>query len=1147
MKHIFSVIALLILFVTTVRAQSTYLRPQAGGRHVYTAMFDTGGYLTRWYVATDREGTRAKYNDVYYFDYVNFGEGIEYDGESQALVGTDLKAVSIQWGTDISVGDVYYVFVEVEGNGCTNRMAVKVTVSEGLLPINMPPVTQADTVQTFYGEPVYIDVLANDYDPDGDSIYTSQASIFTSGATAVVVNHDSLFYTPAPGFLGVDTLIYRVCDVVETLPYCVYDTVIVNVRDHIVAVNDTVQMLAGNQASTYILDNDTFSVSVITSIIDYPTYANAYIAIGQRLVVSSDGSYYGRDSLAYTITNPGGIDTAWVIIDIKPWVDASASAYCMNGEARVSWHVEPHGFTASSLDITFTQSDGELLQQFDGVALSGVYDWLDIADIESFTLNMSIADIAGLETTSIGLLRPYCTANGMVALRDTFEVLGEPTTFDVLANDYDPEGEGIDSSSLVIYIDENFTGPYHGTAIPDGRGNIIFTPDDDFSGIDSLIYMVCDASTSVACDTAMVIFTIYNNSPIVARDDYSTIFTGQTARVDILSNDYDREGHIDTTSIIQIDDPENGNAVIFGGVIIYQPLAGFEGRDSLLYSVCDTDIPLSCDSAWVFFTVIRNSGVVVNVDSVSTFVETDLVIEPLANDYDVDGVIDTASLSIVQNPKSGIATVAADGKVLYRPEVGFVGIDSFSYRVCDTGYPVMCGSAYVYVTVEDNNLGVVAVRDDVYLLGGEQVVVQVLANDYDPDTISNIVPSSVVIVTPPLSGAAVVNADGSITYSPNENNVAEIDSLLYRVCDDAPIVACDTAWVVFSANKYMPPVAVSDSVYMYIDDKLSIQILVNDKPLVGTIDTSATVVVRNPMNGSVTVDPVTSVITYEPVVCFAGVDSFSYVIYSSFGIQSNVATVYVTVTIDPTRDSDGDTVLDIDEDVVGSGNLCDSDTDNDGIPNYLDDDDDNDGIPTVDEIDDLNGNGIVDYLENWMSRAVDDIALAAIEMPVTIDVLLNDSATMNPSSLYILTNPTSGFVNIDADYNVVYTPDLTFEGVDVFEYVVCDYYNVCDTAKVDITVDDIVACPELFTPNGDGKNDYYIIGNVEKYPSNYFVVYNRWGNKVYEKSNYANDWDGYSNMRGSIGNRQLPVGVYYYIFKYGSNGRVKQGGLYIER
>ena len=71
--------------------------------------------------------------------------------------------------------------------------------------------------------------------------------------------------------------------------------------------------------------------------------------------------------------------------------------------------------------------------------------------------------------------------------------------------------------------------------------------------------------------------------------------------------------------------------------------------------------------------------------------------------------------------------------------------------------------------------------------------------------------------------------------------------------------------------------------------------------------------------------------------------------------------------------------------------------------------------------------------------------------------------------------------------------------------------------------------PEIFTPNGDDKNDLFEIPGISKFPDNELIIYNRWGNLVYSKSNYNNTWDGSSNKNTG----KLPAGTYYYILKLG--------------
>ena len=59
-----------------------------------------------------------------------------------------------------------------------------------------------------------------------------------------------------------------------------------------------------------------------------------------------------------------------------------------------------------------------------------------------------------------------------------------------------------------------------------------------------------------------------------------------------------------------------------------------------------------------------------------------------------------------------------------------------------------------------------------------------------------------------------------------------------------------------------------------------------------------------------------------------------------------------------------------------------------------------------------------------------------------------------------------------------------------------------------VTSSDPIFVVSGFTPNGDGKNDHFVVKGLESYKSNELIVFNRWGKVVYRSSNYQNDWDG---------------------------------------
>lgn len=85
--------------------------------------------------------------------------------------------------------------------------------------------------------------------------------------------------------------------------------------------------------------------------------------------------------------------------------------------------------------------------------------------------------------------------------------------------------------------------------------------------------------------------------------------------------------------------------------------------------------------------------------------------------------------------------------------------------------------------------------------------------------------------------------------------------------------------------------------------------------------------------------------------------------------------------------------------------------------------------------------------------------------------------------------------------------------------------NGCwDTISYSYTVAADPEAPNVFTPNGDGNNDLLLFKNLEYFPDTKLIIYNRWGNKIYETSDYQNNWtgDGHSN------------GVYYYLLTFSS-------------
>ncbi len=175
--------------------------------------------------------------------------------------------------------------------------------------------------------------------------------------------------------------------------------------------------------------------------------------------------------------------------------------------------------------------------------------------------------------------------------------------------------------------------------------------------------------------------------------------------------------------------------------------------------------------------------------------------------------------------------------------------------------------------------------------------------------------------------------------------------------------------------------------------------------------------------------------------------------------------------------------------------------------------------------------------------AVDDDTLTVINTSIIIDILENDTVNGDFISLEIINGPANGTAIVDPTNNTfIYSPVREFCGVDSFQYVLSTSTGQ-DTATVNITI----LCEELtifngFSPNEDGVNDNFIILGIERFPNNRVQVFNRWGNKVYDRQGYTND----DPFTGRWNDKDLPDGTYFYLIEDGE-GEQYSGWLQIHR
>lgn len=116
--------------------------------------------------------------------------------------------------------------------------------------------------------------------------------------------------------------------------------------------------------------------------------------------------------------------------------------------------------------------------------------------------------------------------------------------------------------------------------------------------------------------------------------------------------------------------------------------------------------------------------------------------------------------------------------------------------------------------------------------------------------------------------------------------------------------------------------------------------------------------------------------------------------------------------------------------------------------------------------------------------------------------------------------------NQTVTYPTTHNPDVSPKDTTTFYLSVKDQYGCIyyDSVRVYVLNNTSLYFYNSLTPNGDGENDVWVIGNLEKYPSNKLQIFNRYGQEIYSVTDYKNDWSG------KYLGQDLPGGTYYYIF-----------------
>lgn len=286
---------------------------------------------------------------------------------------------------------------------------------------------------------------------------------------------------------------------------------------------------------------------------------------------------------------------------------------------------------------------------------------------------------------------------------------------------------------------------------------------------------------------------------------------------------------------------------------------------------------------WWEFMRPLNQAPLASADSYEMAQEGVLVVDApgvLENDEDPDGDSMIAALS--RPTGHGDIALNQDGSLIYTPDPGFSGEDSFDYRVSDGA--LSSDLAQVTITVKPLNAAPTAEDDEYSGLEDELLIVQapgILANDIDPEGQDLMIS----LQDEPTHGTLTLAEDGGFEYAPDPDFFGE-DQFSYQVSDghsDSGLAVVRMAIAPVNDT----PQAIDDEAVGIVDQALDIDVLAND---LGRGDGPITItIVAEPSQGGIEI--IEQVIRYVPTEGFAGEDGFEYAITDLDGEISQATVV----------------------------------------------------------------------------------------------------------------------------------------------------------------------------------------------------------------------------------------------------------------
>ncbi len=643
------------------------------------------------------------------------------------------------------------------------------------------PIAQNDSASVADGSSVAIPVLQNDSDPDGDALAIGAVTQPAHGIAAITGT--TIVYTPGANFTGTDTFRYTIGDGKGGVASANVAITVSGAPNRAPqAVPDNATTTFGQRVTINVLANDSDPDGNALTIASFTQPAAGSVSInGTTLVFTPAPGFSGTARFTYTIDDGhGGTSSAAVTVFVaaqpnRPPVAANDTATTAFATpvtiAVLANDSDPDG---NPLSISAVTAPAHGTATISGTSI--VYTpAVGYSGVDAF--NYTISDgRGGSATASVTVTITAQPNRPPVAVNDTATtVAGQPVTVNVLANDSDPDGD-----TLTIV---GVTTPANGTVSATAT-NVTYTPAPRFTGTDTFTYTIDDGRGGTATATVTITVNAAPNRPPVAVNDTAAT-TGGPVTIDVLANDSDPDG--DPLTVQSVTTPTLGTAAIVNNQVVYTPPAsGAGGTATFNYTISDGRGGTATATVTVTVGPPPNRPPVAVNDAATTTSGQPVTVNVIANDSDPDG--DPLTVQSVTAPTLGTAQIVGN-QVVYTPAAGVLGTDTFNYTINDGRGGTASATVTITITAPVNRPPV-AVNDNAATAVSTPVLIDVLANDSDPDGD----PLTIISVTQPANGAATIT-NGEINYQPQRGFTGTV-TFQYTISDGRGGTATATVTVV---------------------------------------------------------------------------------------------------------------------------------------------------------------------------------------------------------------------------------------------------------------------------------------------------------------------------------------------------------------